>query len=1018
MNSMGTSSNEAGQPSLKQPARKGWVRRTGLLPWLLPILAVAIVAVGLGWAGLSGPVQAQATVDYDQDNDSLIEVSNLAQLNAIRWDLDGDGSTTDTESGYAAAFPDAVSGMGCPSAGCTGYELDVDLDFDTNGNGDADAGDDYWNDGAGWEPIGNSSNLFTATFDGNGHTISNLFIDRGSTHYVGLFGYTIPPVVIRNTGLLSVNVTGATRVGGLVGRNLGSITSSYTSSYTAGSVAGTGNWIGGLAGVNYGTVTASHTSGSVTGSGQQVGGLVGRNLRSITSSYAVGSVTGGGSHVGGLVGINIDTITSSYATGSVTGWGSHVGGLVGQNDTGTITASYATGSVTGSGEQVGGLVGQNESSTITTSYATGSVTGGGDDVGGLVGDNDRGTITASHATGSVFGKGDNVGGLVGDNDSQYYRYSPGSTITASYASGYVTGGGDRVGGLVGIHKNYSTIKTSYSTGYVTGGRDVGGLIGYDAFDTTITASYWDTETSGQTTSAGGAGKTTSQLQAPTGYTGIYSSWNANIDGNAGGDKPWDFGTASQYPTMNKVAGAPKSLSAMSGDEQVTLTWATGSSILPITQYQFRGDGSGRGWQDISGSDANTTRHTVTSLTNGRSYSLQVRAVNRTGSGEASDWVTATPMGPPDQPVGLTATPDANSVILNWSAASADENITRYQFQGDSSGRGWQNIPGSDASTTSYTVTGLTNGQTYTFRVRAVNPVGPGRASGSVEATPKFLVTISVSDPTPLIRQRITLTANVESGITVASYQWDRRFGDGTWREDGPPRKSKGVEFDVNRTAVYRAVATLSTGRTVRSEPITLTWRILSRITVSNSSPAREEPVTWTAQLRGGDCSSMDYAWYQVGVNGAGSSVEGASSDTITEMFFQAEPRTYYVDVTCSDSEGDGVIYTSDRVTATATDEIWPYATITSNDDDNVVPVGTQVVLTSNLERRHPPLNWRETWERRFGNGEWREVVDKPGSARFRRTFDSPGSRTYRSSIYIIQLDDTVKSDPITVTWTD
>ena len=252
MNSMGTSSNAAGQPSLKQPARKGWMWRTGLFPWLLPLLAVAVLVAAGAWVGLSAPVQAQGTVDYDADDDGLIGVSNLAQLNAIRWDLDGDGSTTDTESGYAAAFPDAVSGMGCPSAGCTGYELDVDLDFDTNGNGEADSDDDYWNDGAGWEPIGGDSNLFIATFDGNGHTISNLFINRGSDSYVGLFGYVIPPGVIRNTGLLSVDVTGNGQVGALVGHNLGNITASYV-------------------------------AGSVTGD-VQVGALVGRNLGSITSS--------------------------------------------------------------------------------------------------------------------------------------------------------------------------------------------------------------------------------------------------------------------------------------------------------------------------------------------------------------------------------------------------------------------------------------------------------------------------------------------------------------------------------------------------------------------------------------------------------------------------------------------------------------------------------------------------------------------------------------------------------------
>ena len=70
--------------------------------------------------------------DYDIDNDGLIEISVLEQLNAIRWDLDGDGivdsSITDSQP-YLAAFPDAVTGMGCPSNECNGYELSRDLDF-------------------------------------------------------------------------------------------------------------------------------------------------------------------------------------------------------------------------------------------------------------------------------------------------------------------------------------------------------------------------------------------------------------------------------------------------------------------------------------------------------------------------------------------------------------------------------------------------------------------------------------------------------------------------------------------------------------------------------------------------------------------------------------------------------------------------------------------------------------------------------------------------------------------------
>ena len=68
--------------------------------------------------------------------------------------------------------------------GCDGYELAADLDFDTNGNGRADAGDDYWNDGSGWMPIGTqvffSIDTYNATFEGNNHVIANLFISKGS----------------------------------------------------------------------------------------------------------------------------------------------------------------------------------------------------------------------------------------------------------------------------------------------------------------------------------------------------------------------------------------------------------------------------------------------------------------------------------------------------------------------------------------------------------------------------------------------------------------------------------------------------------------------------------------------------------------------------------------------------------------------------------------------------------------------------------------------------------------------
>ena len=146
-----------------------------------------------------------------------------------------------------------------------------------------DAGDAYWNSGSGWQPIGDSSTQFTATFEGNGHVIANLFIDRGSTNHIGLFGSTGSAAVIRNVGLTGVSVSGNQYVGGLLGRNEGAVTASYA----AGSVSG-GLDVGGLVGWNQGTITASYATASASGR-QYIGGLVGQNYNgSVTAGYATG----------------------------------------------------------------------------------------------------------------------------------------------------------------------------------------------------------------------------------------------------------------------------------------------------------------------------------------------------------------------------------------------------------------------------------------------------------------------------------------------------------------------------------------------------------------------------------------------------------------------------------------------------------------------------------------------------------------------------------------------------------
>lgn len=288
-----------------------------------------------------------------------------------------------------------------------------------------------WNGGAGFNPIGNSGTSFSGSFDGFGHTINGVFINRPTTTNVGLFGYIGNTAEIRNVGLTSVNLTAESNVGSLAGyNNFGSISNSYATGY----VVGITSYPGGLVGVNKGSISSSYATNTVNGY-LGAGGLVGYNIGSINNSYATGQVLGSNYYTGGLVGINqySGSISNSYATGTVHGDNVAVGGLVGGNvGTSSISNSYATGQVSGSANDVGGLVGASYAS-ISNSYATGQVSGGAVNVGGLVGIQYSGSINQSYATGAVSGPnaGGSIGGLVGG------RYD--GTVSASYWNTQTTG---------------------------------------------------------------------------------------------------------------------------------------------------------------------------------------------------------------------------------------------------------------------------------------------------------------------------------------------------------------------------------------------------------------------------------------------------------------------------------------------------------------------------------------------------------------------------------------------------
>ena len=199
----------------------------------------------------------------------------------------------------------------------------------------------------------------------------------------------------------------------------------------------------------------------------------------IVGVAVIGADVTGNEYVGALVGhIHDGSLSNCHSTGSVAG-DTHVGGITGESG-GIFSNTYSTASVTGVHE-VGGLIGQNHG-TVSKSYCTGRVTGD-EYVGGLVGWNHHGTISSSYSSGTVDGV-------------------------------------SLVGGLVG--SNRATVSNCYSTGNVTGLEDVGGLVGRN-YQGTVSNSFWDIQTSGQSTSAGGTGSNTAEMQNIATFSG--ATWN-------------------------------------------------------------------------------------------------------------------------------------------------------------------------------------------------------------------------------------------------------------------------------------------------------------------------------------------------------------------------------------------------------------------------------------------------------------------------------------------------------------
>ena len=484
--------------------------------------------------------------DVDANGNGLIDIRTVAELNMMRANLTGESLAGDS------------SGCGGNNniTSCSGYELLDNIDIN-------DLPDNAT--GSNWESIGSCGSgdscdeatgvkFFNATFDGNDYNISNLRIQiTEDTYGVGLFGAVASGSELRNVHIRKVNILAsdgitASNVGALVGFGAGVRISN--SAVHDGTIRGTTN-VGGLVGIG--------TGGTILSS-------------SAVLSYVKGTI-----NVGGLIGVGAisTTIRSSHTEMNEVSGFYNIGGLVGSGSQSSVSSSSATiGLVDAKGP------GDNNNNV---------------NAGGLIGNAFDATLRSSRATiGSIRGVSNGVGGLVGSAWA--------ANTASSMAIVGTISGGNFVGGFIGnAGGGLSQTRTSYAvTRRITSANSVGGLAGNGA-NSKIFNSYWDNTTTSfpnQPDIGLGSPQTTSSLQTPEDFSGIYASWSVGHcnpdtgeyrDGTAEGFIPaWDLGNSTQYPVLTCLPITPAEQRAISLDALATDTDRDG--IVNYFDTDIDGDG--------------------------------------------------------------------------------------------------------------------------------------------------------------------------------------------------------------------------------------------------------------------------------------------------------------------------------------------------------------------------------------------------------------------------------------------
>jgi fibronectin type 3 domain-containing protein len=433
------------------------------------------------------------------------------------------------------------------------------------------------------------------------------------------------------------------------------------------------------------------------------------------------------------------------------------------------------------------------------------------------------------------------------------------------------------------------------------------------------------------TTAGALGCTIGGLANGTTYTFTVRAANAAGTGPA---------SNSMSATPATTPGAPTLQSAAAGNGSVTLVWSAaydgGSALVGYTA------GSSPGGLMCT---TTATSCTITGLMNGTTYMFSVTATNAVGTGPASNSLNATPATVPGTPTLNSAAAGNASVALAWSAppSNGGSAITGYTATA---------TPGGASCTTSAvgcTITGLTNGTTYTFTVTATNALGTGGASNPLSATPAAAVTVPGApslNSASAGNGSVALTWSAPAsngGSPITGYTATATPGGATCTTSALGCTIAGLANGTTYTFTVKATNAIGTGAASNSLSAT-PMTVPSAPTLSSAVPGNSVTLSWTAPANTGGAPITGYRIYRGTTSGFTSFLTSVGNVTGYTDATTTPGTTYYFAVTALTAAGESP--KSNELSATPFNVAQPETTPpTSPGQPKAVALGTsQMVL--------------------------------------------------------------------------